>query len=194
MQTQAYLDQIKQHVTLSSEEEAFLVSKLEVRNCLKGQYLAQQGEVCKYEFFIISGTTRTFYLDDNGHEHVIMFSIENWWTSDMGSFISQTAASYHIQCLENTTVIQFSPALKEELFKAIPQLERFYRKLLERALAATQKRIVRNFSMPARERYLYFKAHYPTMDQRIPQYMIASYLGITKEFLSKIKSQLIYEQ
>ncbi len=193
MESTLLINQIKNYISLTADQEQFLISKLVFRNCLKGQYLVQQGEVCKYEFFIVSGITRTFYLDANGHEHIIMFSIEEWWTSDMCSFTQQIPADYHIQCLENTTVIQFSPALKEELLIAIPQLERFFRKIIERALASTQKRIVHNFSMNARDRYLYFKAHYPSIEQRAPQYMVASYLGITKEFLSKIKSQLLQD-
>jgi CRP-like cAMP-binding protein len=104
----------------------------------------QQGEVCRYEFFIVSGTTRTFYLDESGQEHIIMFSIEEWWTSDMGSFITQAPADYHIQCLENTQIIQFSRELKEELYLEIPKLERFFRKIVERALVSSQKRLVRN--------------------------------------------------
>lgn len=193
MDSSLLINQIKRHVSLTTEDEELLTSKLSYRNCLKGQYLVQQGEICHYEFFIVSGTTRTFYLDENGQEHIVMFAIEEWWTSDMASFTKQIPADYHIQCLENTKIIQFSPALKEELFTAIPQLERFFRKILERALVSSQNRIVRNFSMNARERYLYFSKHYPTIEQRIPQYMIASYLGITKEFLSKTKSQILLE-
>jgi len=193
MEFQSFIAHINKHITLTQAEQQLLSSKLSYRNCLKGQYLVQQGEVCLYEFFIVSGTTRTFYLDQSGQEHIIMFCIEDWWTSDMGSFITQTPADYHIQCLENTQIIQFSRELKEELYSEIPKLERFFRKIVERALVASQKRIVRNLSMNARDRYLYFKANYPAMEQRIPQYMIASYLGITKEFLSKIKSQLLQE-
>lgn len=193
MEATLLINQIKNYTYLNDDQEQFLVSKLVYRNCMKGQYLVQQGEICRYEFFIVQGITRTFYLDANGHEHIIMFAIEEWWTSDMGSFTQQIPADYHIQCLENTQVIQFSRELKEELFAAIPQLERFFRKIIERALAATQKRIVRNFSMNARDRYLFFKSHYPTIEQRAPQYMVASYLGITKEFLSKIKSQLVQD-
>lgn len=191
---QSLLAQIHKHVILTDAEQEILISNLTVRNCLKGQYLVQQGEICRNEFFIVSGTTRTFYLDENGQEHIVAFSIEDWWTSDMGSFITQTPADYHIQCLEHTKVIQISADVIEELYTRIPKLERFFRKIVERALVSSQKRIVRNFSMTARERYLYFKAHYPEMEQRTPQYMIASYLGISKEFLSKIKSQLIHEQ
>ena len=185
---------INNHISLTKEEEAFLSSKVFLRKYLKGQYVVQQGDICKYECFVISGCTKTFYLDDNGQEHIIMFSIEDWWTSDMGSFIAQTPADFNVQCLENTELVMFSHEVIEELYAEIPKLERFFRQLIERAFVASQKRIVRNFALTAKERYLYFRNQYPKIEQRIPQYMIASYLGITKEFLSKIKSQLILEQ
>lgn len=188
------LNYINKHISLTEQEESFLLSKISFRKYLKRQYIVQQGDICKHECFIISGCTKTFYLDDSGQEHIILFAIENWWTSDMGSYITQTPAVFNIQCLENTELIQFSHDNKEELFQEIPKLERFFRKIIEKALVASQNRIVRNFSLTAKERYLIFRELYPTMEQRIPQYMIASYLGITKEFLSKIKSQLILEQ
>lgn len=187
------LEYISRYVTLNEEEEAILLSKVNYRKYLKGQYIVQQGDVCKSSSFIISGCTKTFYVDNKGQEHIVMFAIEDWWTSDIGSFITQTPADYNVQCLEPTEAIQFSYNVQEELLEKIPKLERLFRKMLERAFVSSQKRIVRNFSLTAKERYLYFKEQYPSMEQRIPQYLIASYLGITKEFLSKIKSQLALE-
>ena len=184
---------IAQYVTLTNKEEDFLTSRLSSRKYLKGQYILQQGDISQTECFIISGCTKMFYLDDNGQEHIIMFSIEDWWTSDLGSFISQTPSDFNVQCLENTEIIQFSYDNIEEIFSKIPKLERFFRKIIEKAFVASQKRIIRNFSLTAKERYVIFRNSYPKIEQRIPQYMIASYLGITKEFLSKIKSQLIQE-
>jgi len=184
---------IAQYVTLTNTEEDFLTSRLSSRKYLKGQYILQQGDISQTECFIISGCTKMFYLDDNGQEHIIMFSIEDWWTSDLGSFISQTPSDFNVQCLENTEIIQFSYDNIEEIFSKIPKLERFFRKIIEKAFVASQKRIIRNFSLTAKERYVIFRNSYPKIEQRIPQYMIASYLGITKEFLSKIKSQLIQE-
>ena len=194
MHVKPLLDYISKYVTLTNTEEHFLASRLSNRKYLKGQYILQQGDISQTECFIISGCTKMFYLDDNGQEHIIMFSIEDWWTSDLGSFISQTPSDFNVQCLENTEIIQFSYDNIEELFSKIPKLERFFRKIIEKAFVASQKRIIRNFSLTAKERYLIFKENYPKIEQRIPQYMVASYLGITKEFLSKIKSQLILEQ
>lgn len=188
------LDYINRVVTLTEEEELKLSSLISSRKLLKGQYFLQQGDVCKFSGFVVSGCTKTFYVDEEGQEHVIMFSIEDWWTSDMGSYISQNPADFNVQCLENTELIQFSYESQQEMMQEIPKLERFFRIIIERAFVASQKRIVRNMSMSAKDRYLFFRSEYPKIEQRIPQYLIASYLGITKEFLSKIKSQLILEQ
>jgi CRP-like cAMP-binding protein len=188
------LDYINRVVALTEEEELKLSSLISSRKLLKGQYFLQQGDVCKFSGFVISGCTKTFYVDEEGQEHVIMFSIEDWWTSDMGSYISQNPADFNVQCLENTELIQFSYESQQEMMQEIPKLERFFRIIIERAFVASQKRIVRNMSMSAKDRYLFFRNEYPKIEQRIPQYLIASYLGITKEFLSKIKSQLILEQ
>ncbi|MCL5130359.1 Crp/Fnr family transcriptional regulator [Algibacter sp. L4_22] len=193
MNIQPLLDYIKSLIDLTPKEEAFLESKVTYRKYLKGQYVIQQGDICKYECFVISGCTKTFYLDQEGQEHMVMFAIENWWTADMGSFISQTPADYNVQCLENTELILFAYDELEELYAEIPKLERLFRQIVERAFVASQKRIVRNFSLTAKERYLYFKNQYPQIEERIPQYLVASFLGITKEFLSKIKSQLAIE-
>lgn len=188
------LKYIRKHISLTNDEEAFLLSKLKYRKYLKGQYIVQQGDVCKQINFLISGCTKTFFMDEKGQEHIVLFGIEDWWTSDIGSYITQSASDFNVQCIEDTEVIQFQHEYEEELYKNIPKLERLFRKMLEKALVSSQKRIVGNFSLSAKEQYLQFKKQYPTIEQRVPQYMIASYLGITKEFLSKIKSQLILEQ
>jgi len=185
---------INRYVSLTEEEEAVILSKVSYRKYLKGQYVVQQGDVCKQSGFIIAGCTRTFYADDEGQEHNVMFSFENWWASEIGSFVSQTPSNYNVHCIENTELIQLSYEHQEILFKRIPKLERFFRLVLETAFVASQKRIVESFSLSAKEKYLHFKATHHKMEQRIPQYMVASYLGITKEFLSKIKSQLLLNQ
>tara|TARA_B100000787_G_scaffold148790_1_gene120412 strand:+ start:3518 stop:4102 length:585 start_codon:yes stop_codon:yes gene_type:complete len=188
------LDYIHKYINLTLEEQTILLSKIIHRKYLKDQYIVQQGDICKSANFIISGCTKTFYIDKEAQEHIVTFSIEDWWTSDLGSFITQTPADFNVQCLENTELIQFTFDNLEELYAEIPKLERLFRKIVERAFVASQKRIIKNFSLTAKERYLVFKQTYPKIEQRVPQYMIASYLGITKEFLSKIKSQLSYDK
>lgn len=186
----SFINYINKYVLLTNEEETILLSKLSYRKYLKGQYVVQQGDVCKYSGFVISGCTRTFYVDDEGQEHIVMFSAENWWASEIGSFVSQTPSDYNVQCIEDTELIQLSYIDQEELFKEIPKLERFFRLILEKAFVASQKRIITSFSLTAKEQYLNFKNQYPKLEHRIPQYMVASYLGISREFLSRVKSQL----
>lgn len=193
MKAKPLLDYINNYITLTDKEEDFLISKIVFRKYLKGQYIVQQGDVCKHINFITKGCTRTFIVDQNGNEQSIMFAIKDWWCSDMGSFITQKPADYNVQCYEDTELIQLPYQTIDQLFENIPKLERFFRKVTERALIASQKRIVENFSLSAKQRYLIFQEKYPEIEKRIPQYMVASYLGITKEFLSKVKSQLIQD-
>ena len=167
MHTTSFLNYINKYIDLTSDEEALLLSKIVRRKYLKDQYIVQQGDICKTECFILSGCTKTFYVDDEGQEHIVMFAIEDWWTSDMGSFITQTPADYNIQCIENTELFQISYDIIEELYIEIPKLERFFRKIIERSLVASQKRIVSNFSLTAKERYLLFKETYPKIEQRV---------------------------
>jgi len=117
-----------------------------------------------------------------------MFAVEGWWTADLGSFIMQTPADYNVQCLENCILAQINYEELEQLYLQVPKLERFFRIIIQKAYVATQKRVINNLSLTARERYFKFREEYPELEQRVPQYMIASYLGITKEFLSKIRS------
>ena len=185
-----FLTYLKRYIILTPAEENILLEKLKHRKYLKGQYIVQEGDICRYQTFVVKGKTRTFYLDEQGKEHIVMFGIENWWTGDLGSFITQKPADFNVQCLANTEVIQISYQNPEQLYKEIPKIERFFRILIQNAYVNTQKRIVRNYSLSARERYILFCEEYPEIVQRVPQYMIASYLGITKEFLSHIRKQI----
>ncbi len=193
MSSHKFLAYIQRHINLNENEEAFILSKIRERKYLKNQFIVQQGDVCKHTCFVISGCIRSFHVDDEGTEHTVSFSVEDWWSADMGSFITQTPADYNIQCIESTSLIQFDYDLMEELYLTVPKLERGFRIITQNALVSAQKRIVQTFSMTARQRFILFLEQYPKMEQRIPQYMIASYLGVTKEFLSKIKGQMARE-
>src|SRR5688572_22153883 len=193
MSFEPLLQYISQYVQLTEDEQQLFLSKIRLGKYLKGQYVVQNGNVCRYESFVLKGCLKTFYIDNEGQEHIVMFAIENWWTADLGSFLTQTPACYNILCLENCELAQITYPDLEALYLAIPKLERFFRIIIQKAYIAAQQRIVNNFSMAAKDRYVQFRKQYPEIDQRVPQYMIASYLGITKEFLSKIRHQLIQE-
>lgn len=187
---ESFFKYLNQHVKLNEEEVSLLHSKAISRTYLKNQYIVQAGDICRYQTFIISGITRTFCLDQNGTEHVLSFGIENWWVGDLSSFITQEPADFNVQCLNNTEVVQISFDGMESLFQELPKMERFFRLIVEKAYTKSQKRIVSNFSFSAKERYLQFLEEYPEIAKRVPQYMLASYLGITKEFLSKIRNEI----
>jgi len=187
---QPFLDHIGRYTQLTSDEQSVFLAKIKFRKYLKGQFVVQNGDICRYENFVLSGCLKAFYIDNEGHEHIVMFAIEDWWTSDLGSFITQTAADLNVQCLEDSELIQISYSDLQQLYIEIPKLERFFRIIIQNAFVAAQKRIVNNLSLPAMERYIQFRDQYPKIEQRVPQYMVASYLGITKEFLSKIRTQL----
>lgn len=193
MNNKPLLENIQRYVILNQKEQKKVLDIISYRKLLKNQYIVQQGNICRYDSFVVKGCSRTFYVDDEGREHIVMFATENWWTGDFGSFITQKPAYFNVQCLENTDLIQFSHEQLEELFIEVPKMERFFRLIIQEAYVALERRIIRNVSLPAKERYLKFIERHPEIDQRVPQYMIASYLGITKEFLSKIRNQLTSE-
>jgi CRP-like cAMP-binding protein len=186
-----FINYLKESITLSKEEESILIEKVKSRKYLKGQYLLQQGDSCQSLNFIISGTIKTFHIDKDGNEHIFRFAIENWWATDLPSFLNQEISNTNIQCLKNTEVVQVSLKDLEELYLEISELEHFFRILFQKVSIALEKRIINNLSFSAKEKYLLFIEEYPEFEQRIPQYMIASYLGISKQYLSEIRNQLV---
>ena len=189
----AFFNYLSTYVSLSQDEKELLKPFLQQKIYLKGQYIVQQGNICLYDSFVVKGCVRTFHLDKQGQEHVIRFAIESWWAADMGSFLKEAPADYNVQCLEKTEVVQFTYPSLQEMFGLVPKFERFFRKIIQNAFVASEKRIALNFSLDAKERYLIFSQLYPQLERRVPQYMIASYLGISKQYLSELKSHLARE-
>ena len=190
MDHNAFLSHIRNFVQLSEAEAESILSVVRHRKYRKGQYVVQAGDICKEQSFVLSGCLKVYQVDQNGKEHVVAFAIENWWTGDLGSFIAQKPADYNVQCLEDSELIQFPFEHMEELYDKVPVLERFFRLHIQRSYVAAQRRVVDRMSIPAKELYLQFADKYPELNQRIPQYLIASYLGITPQFLSKIRREL----
>lgn len=189
MKNNALLSYISNHIILTPGEEELLLSKVRTRKFLKGQYVSQGGDISKYINFVISGSLKSFHLDREGNEHILAFAIEDWWIGDLGSFATQKPADYSIQCIENCELAQLSYEDLQFLYTEIPQLERFFRIIIQNAYVYFQRRIIDNLSLTAKEKYLNFIKQYPQFEQRVPQYMIASYLGFTPEFLSKIRKE-----
>lgn len=181
---------LSRHIQLTDEEKELLWQYVTLRKYRKRQYVLQAGDVCRHENFVVSGCLRAYYVDDAGTEHIIMFAVEDWWTSDLLSFLTQTPAQLNIDALEDAEVLQIERSALEALYHKIPKLERFFRIMMQNAFIAQQQRILFNISKTAKERYLYFIEKYPKLEQRLPQHQIAAYLGITPEFLSQIRKQL----
>jgi CRP-like cAMP-binding protein len=181
------LTHVLKRINLTADEQARFCSLLSVRKILPRQYLVQQGDVCKYESFVCEGFLRSFYVDDKGNDHTLHFAMEDWWISDATSFIKQVPATRNIVALEPSTLLQIDKAGLDVLYAEVPAFERFWRILNENACMAQDQRILNAISMTGAERYEALIKKYPTLEQRMPQKYIASFLGITPVFLSQIR-------
>lgn len=184
---QLILSHVLKRVNLSPEEQEHFCSLLTLRKLLPRQYLLQQGEICKHESYVCSGFLRSFYVDDSGDEHTLHFAMEDWWISDSSSFIPQVPSRINIVALEPSVILQIDRPGIEQLYNDIPAFERFWRVLNQQALISQDQRILNAISMTGAERYEALIAKYPTLEQRLPQKHIASFLGITPVFLSQIR-------
>lgn len=181
-------DNISKHVRLSEEEILLLKSFWTKKVLEKNEYLLRNGEICRKDNYIISGTLKAFYINaDSGQEEILYFATDDWWATDIDSFRKQNPAIYNIQALEKTELLQISFDSFQRMLEQIPALERYFRIILEGYVGTLQKRIVMNNVYNAEHRYLDFLQSYPKLAAKIPQYLIASYLGISAEFLSRIK-------
>jgi CRP-like cAMP-binding protein len=185
------IENINKIVTLTPEEELLFLSKVEIKHYKAKTLLLNSGEVAKYSYFVNSGLLRSFNINDNIVEHVLSFACEGWWIGDMYSLISQKPGNLFIEVLEDAEVVLLTREIQNELFVEIPKLERFFRILTENSLVAHQERLMDNLSLPAEERFDKFCKRYPTIIQRVPQKQIASYIGVTPEFFSKMKSKML---
>ncbi len=180
---------IKQKIDLTPKQESEIKDCFILKNFKKKEFLLQSGIASKYEYFVVDGCVRTFIIDLNGVEHNSMFSFENWWCGDLNSFINQTSSSYSIQALENTIVLAINRNDWNKLTKQSEEFSNYTRSLFQSAVIGLQNRLVQNLSLTAIERYQSFIVKFPIDSQRISQKHIASYLGVTPEFLSFIKKK-----
>ena len=171
-----------------SEGEAELIKNIFVpKKIRKRQFFLQEGQVCKYGAFIVKGAMRQYSVDDKGVEHIVRLLIENWWAVDRESFVMLTPSVYNIDAWEDTEMLVVTKSDSLDLFNQIPVLAQWARKLDEHHAFAAQRRLSASISFSAEKRYSDFASTYPEFLQRFPQHMIASYLGITKETLSRIR-------
>ncbi len=183
------LAHVAKHITLNKEEIDYFLSLLQTKNIKRKEFLLQANEIGKTENFITRGCLRTYTIDNNGTEHILMFGVENWWVGDLCSFLTQLPATLFIDALEDTEVLQITKENLEKLYENVPKFERFFRIIIQNAFIAQQQRINQNLSFTAEERYQFFIQKYPLLEQRISQKQIAAYLGITPVFLSMLRKK-----
>jgi CRP-like cAMP-binding protein len=188
---QSILQNIAKHVSLTQEEETMFLSKIETKQFKAKTILLSSGEIADCTYFVNSGILRSFNINDNIIEHVLHFACEGWWIGDMYSYISEKPGNLFIEVLEDAEVVVISKENHQELYKEIPKLERFFRILAENSLVAHQERLMDNLSLSAEERFEKMCKKYPTLIQKVAQKHLASYIGVTPEFFSKMKARLL---
>jgi len=180
---------IQKHISLSDLELQYLRSLLVVRNVQKKTFIQKQGQFCKKLFFVELGSLRAFHLDNEGKESTIMFAVKDWWITDMNSFVNQKPAMVSIEAINDSKIIALEFKLLQELFQKIPKFERFFRILFQNAYIREQQRAFHNISLSTDEKYWQFVKKYPAIVSKVTQKQIASYLGVTPEFLSSVKKK-----
>ena len=186
----ALIQEIKKHIDLTTEDEELITTAFRYKKVRRNQVLVQPPDIAIYEHFVVSGCLVQYYLDDNGIQHTLLFAPEGWWTTDLPSFLTGQEAKYHIEALEDSEILIISKQLLDKLLVKIPSLNNFFRVLYQNAVMAQEERLLNVLSTKVEERYLRFIKKYPQLQNRLPQYLIASYLGVTPEFFSKVKARI----
>ncbi len=183
-------ENIEKYVSLSKEEKERIQAIIQISRIKKRQFIDQPGFVSGYRNYIVEGSFRSYFIDEDGKDHTVQIAMEDWFVSDFYSYITQTPATLFVEALEDSLILQMAYDEIEGLCKDMHPLSEYFRISTERAFAFSRKRALSNLSMSAEERYLDLLDRYPTIIQRVPQKVVASYLGITPEFMSKIRSRL----
>lgn len=179
------------HLPFNDKEVEILKTVFKEKKVRRRQYLLQEGDICQFNSFVVEGCLRMYMVDDQGKEHNLQFAIENWWILDMESFYMGNPSKLNIEAIEHSTIYQIKKEDQFKLFVDYPKFNRIFRVLCENALIATQKRVLQNISSTAEERYLDFLDRHPQLFNRISNVQIASYIGVTPEFLSAIRKRMV---
>lgn len=185
------IQHIQEQVPLSKQETDLVQQAFVAKELDKKEMLLFKGDISNHMRFIEQGCLRAYNIDAAGNEHILQFGIEGWWVNDLYSYITQEPAEGFIQALEHSRVLQIHRDKLNELFKTVPAMERFFRLKIQSAYVALQERTIHSMSKTTEQRYLDFRNKYRDIEQRVPQYMIASYLGITPEHLSSLRKKLL---
>lgn len=183
------IDHIRNYVSISDFEAEKLAEIIEVKELPRKAYLIRAGDVCNYNYFVSQGCLRMYFIKENGTEQITQFAIENWWIADYMALLKQQETPFFIQAVEKSTILSLNANAAEDLFKQIPKLERYFRIIFQFSYAASQFRIKYLYDYSREELYHHFATQFPEFVQRVPQYMLASYLGFTPEYLSEIRKK-----
>ncbi|WP_299223672.1 Crp/Fnr family transcriptional regulator [uncultured Aquimarina sp.] len=183
-------EKLKEHIEklipLTDDEFLFVLSHFSFEKYKKNDFLIQQGESVKHCYFVVSGLLKLVYDDKDGKQHIVSFAMEDWWESDFSAYFTQTKAKMSLQCIENTSVFSLSLKNYEKLSTELPKIERFFLKKSNAGHIASQNRIISFLTSNAKERYEQLLKQYPLLFQRVPKTLIASYLGVSRETLSRL--------
>jgi CRP-like cAMP-binding protein len=182
------INYVERHIAITDEEKEYFCSLLRIIRVKKKQLIVQPDFVCKYKSYVVKGALRSYLVGNEGQEHTISLAIEDWWIADYHSYIHQVPATLFVEALEEGILIQIDYNAEQLLMETYPKFERFFRIISQRSLASTQHRMLSNLSKSAEQRLEEFEQKYPKIVNRVPQYILASYLGFSSEFLSKIRN------
>jgi CRP-like cAMP-binding protein len=185
-----FFQQFNEKVPLTAEEQETIKTNLTPKKLRKKQYLLQEGDTCKYIAFVEKGALKSYVIDEAGTERITQFALEGWTISDLYSFLTGEPATYHIDAIEDAELVLISKAAHEELLQQVPKYETYIRLQITGAYIALQRRLTSIISLPIEERYKNLTTLYPTIVQRVPQHMIASYMGLTPETLSRVRGRV----
>ena len=180
---------IRRYVDLTERDVEIVESYFKPLDLKKREHLITEGQICTSNFFVEKGCIRMYYINEKLAEQTTQFALETWWLSDYFSFAKQLPSEYSIQAVEISTVLALDYQLQDQLFNEVPQMERYFRIIMQRALAASQLRTKLMYQFSKEEMYRHFNTSFPQFFQRVPQYMIASYLGLTPEYLSELRKK-----
>lgn len=190
---QPLIDHISSRVSFSEEEIQEFVSCFKVSKVKKRQFIIQPDFVAKYRNYVVKGAFRAYVVADEGEEHTIQFAVEDWWISDYSSFINQQPASMFVIALEDSVLLQIDFESEQKLKAGNHKFETFFRIMAERSFAGIQKRLISNLTKTAEERFTEFEQNYPKIAHRVPQYALASFLGMTTQYLSKLRNTRVHK-
>lgn len=190
MNTQALIEYFNRILPLDEKEIVIVKEVFKEKKVKKRQFILQEGEICKHNTYVLEGCFRMYLVDPNGKEHNLQFAIENWWIGDLGSFHSGSPSKLNVEAVENSIILQANKEDQLKLFTDYPKFNQIFRVLAENAMIGLQRRVLQNISSTAEERYKDFLERHPNLFNRISNVQIASYLGVTPEFLSTIRKKI----